>query len=110
MDGQNGSPNMVTITVERFPAQEAHEGAELPTGVKMWLLANWRVPRGVERSADWIAQQLQWQLLRESAEMGGPSLRGGPLQEGSLPMVHDWLGSSPYDLACQSSTVMDLQM
>src|ERR1700719_3357885 len=57
----NGSYDMTAIMKMHWAVKEAQKNAmvaKLPMPVEDWLLRNWRVPAGVEKSADQVAHIL----------------------------------------------------
>jgi hypothetical protein len=62
----DGSYDMTAVMKMRWAIKEAQKSpaaGKLPTPVEDWLLRNWRVPAGVEKSADRVARHLQGQML-----------------------------------------------
>jgi hypothetical protein len=87
--------NMVAMHKMCWAMKEAQKNAAAgkpPTPVEEWLLRNWRVPAGVEKSADRVARQYQGQLTRGA---GTPSSGMGP------PAGSGW-GTAPFATSSQA--------
>src|ERR1700731_4785027 len=72
---------MTAVMKMHWAVKEAQKNAavaKLPMPVEDWLLRNWRVPAGVEKSADRVARHLRGQILQETGGTGDLSLKVGP--------------------------------
>jgi hypothetical protein len=76
--GPNGGPDVSAISRVRFLATAAHavrQGGGALTPVQDWLLKNWRVPDGVEKSGERVARHLG--LAPRAAPQAALTAKGG---------------------------------